>query len=257
MKKAGISCQKALMANHQSRLPAQPREGSFHDPSTAIASELPPVLMRRPSVIFTSGNHRFDSLNHQPFPQGVAVISLVSDQPIRPLAGSPGGMGFGNRHRRQSLVDQLHFRRRRRVQVCSQRSTRAIDQYHPLCSLATLGFPDGGPPFLAGAKLPSIKHSLHLIFSASLNWDSKARQSSSKTPVSSHSLKRRQQVLGLPYFAGSSLHGAPVHKIQRIPSKHRRSFARGRPPEEETDFFGSNGSIFAHWASDRSDLAML
>ena len=58
----------------------------------------------------------------------------------------------------EGLAEELDLRRGRRVQVCSQRSTRAIDQYHPLGSLAAFGLADFGAPFLAGAKLPSMKH---------------------------------------------------------------------------------------------------
>jgi hypothetical protein len=37
----------------------------------------------------------------------------------------------------------------------SQRKTLTVDQYHPLCPLAPLGFTDREAPFFAGAKLPS------------------------------------------------------------------------------------------------------
>jgi hypothetical protein len=56
----------------------------------------------------------------------------------------------------------------------------------------------------------------------------------SSTPVSSHCLSRRQQVLGLPYRRGNSLHWAPVQRIQRMPSTQRRSSTRGRPPRRDT-----------------------
>jgi hypothetical protein len=42
-----------------------------------------------------------------------------------------------------------------RVQEVSQRNTFSVDHHHPLRPFAPLGFPDAGPPFLAGAKLPS------------------------------------------------------------------------------------------------------
>jgi hypothetical protein len=109
---------------------------------------------------------------------------------------------------------------------------RAIDQNHPLCTLAAFRLADLGPPFLAGIKLPSAKHASQQSFCASLSWAKKARQSLSSTPVSSHCLSRRQQVLGLLYRRGSSLHCAPVQRIQRMPSKQRRSSTRGRQPRE-------------------------
>jgi hypothetical protein len=60
----------------------------------------------------------------------------------------------------------------------------------------------------------------------------------SRRPVSSHCLSRRQQVLGLPYRRGNSLHWAPVQRIQRMPSKQRRSSTRGRPPRRDTFGWG-------------------
>jgi hypothetical protein len=66
--------------------------------------------------------------------------------------------------------------------------------------------------------------------SSSWSWTRNARHNFRSTPLSSHSLSRRQQVLGLPYRRGSSLHGAPVQRIQRMPSKQRRLLTRGRPP---------------------------
>jgi hypothetical protein len=68
-------------------------------------------------------------------------------------------------------------------------------------------------------------------------------------PSASQSRSRRQHVVGLPYRRGNSLHGAPVHKIQRIPSKHWRSSARGRPPRGDGRFPGRCARTAAHCAS--------
>jgi hypothetical protein len=114
--------------------------------------------------------------------------------------------------------------------VNSDRSTRAICQYHKLRSLAPLGFADAEPPFLAGTNVPSMKHSFQRSCCRSLSCARKARHRSRSTPLLVHCDSRRQHVVELPYSRGSSLQGAPVHKIQRMPSKHRRSSAHGRPP---------------------------
>lgn len=257
MKEAGISDQQTFVTDHEAPLPTQPGKGSFNDPAFPVPPHRASILMSGFFVIPPGRNDRFNSPSGKTLTQRVAIITPVSDQPIRLLSRASGMMLARHRHGVQRLLYKRHLRRGCRVQVCSQRSTLAIDQNHPLRPLSPLGFPDSGPPFLAGAKLPSIKHSLHWILSRSESSDKRARHNFSKTPDSSHSFKRRQQVLELPYFCGSSLQGAPVHKTQRIPSKHRRSSARGRPPIGETDFLGSHGSIFAHWASDKSDLAML
>jgi hypothetical protein len=133
--------------------------------------------------------------------------------------------------------------------VCSQRSTRAIDQKHPLGALALLGLADSGAPFFAGAKLPSPKHSSQCTFSASFNSASSTRHSASKVPSSSHCRSRRQHVVGLPYWRGKTFHGAPVHRIHRMPSKHLRGSAAGRPPRGFRLRRGRCGAICAHCAS--------
>ena len=46
-----------------------------------------------------------------------------------------------------------------RFQEVSQRNTLAVCHPHPLRTFAFLGLADTGPPFLAGAKLPSAKFS--------------------------------------------------------------------------------------------------
>jgi hypothetical protein len=191
--------------------------------SPAIAVQPPPILMGRFLVVPPS---RDDRLNPQPGQAGsqrVAVIASIRDQALGPLAGASGLPRPADRDRVERFLEAGDLHRGRRVQVCSQRSTRAIDQNQPLCTLAPLGLADLGPPFFAGMKPPSAKDSSQRIFSRSFRRARKARQSVGSTPVSSHCLSRRQQVLGLPYRRGSSLHGAPVQRIQRMPSKQRRS----------------------------------
>jgi hypothetical protein len=133
--------------------------------------------------------------------------------------------------------------------VCSHRSTRAIDQKHPLRTLASLGLPDLDAPFFAGAKLPSTKHSSQRNFCRSFNSARNARQSRSSVPSSSQVRSRLQQVVGLPYRRGSSLHGAPVQRTQRMPSKHFRSSIRGRPPRGLGEWTGKCSARRAHCTS--------
>jgi len=144
---------------------------------------------------------------------------------------------------------QLHFRRRGRVQVCSQRSTRAIDHHQPLCALAAFGLADFVAPFLAGAKLPSAKHSSQHNLSSSSSSASNARHRFRNTSCSSQSRKRRQQVDELPYSFGSADHGAPVHAIHKMPSKHFRSSTGGRPPFLRSVLGGMWMRIFSHCLS--------
>jgi hypothetical protein len=135
------------------------------------------------------------------------------------------------------------------VKVVSQRKTLAVDHHHPLRSLAPPGLADGRAPFLAGAKLPSRKDSLHFNCWRSFNSPRKARQISSHTSCSSQSRSLRQQVVGEGNSSGKSCQRAPLRKIHKMPSSTLRSLAGGRPPRGRDGRLGSKGRIFSHWAS--------
>jgi hypothetical protein len=72
----------------------------------------------------------------------------------------------------------------------------AVDHHHPLCAFAPFGFPDAGPPFFAGAKLPSAKASDQSNGPWASRWPRNARQALPQTSCSSPARRRRQQVLG-------------------------------------------------------------
>src|SRR3989304_3957054 len=230
MEEPRVSSDQPLIANHEPSEVADPGKGALHDPAPLVAAQLAAVLMRGLLVVRPGRDDRFNTAADQGSPQGITIKALVRNQPLRMFAGAAGPVGSPDRYRVQRLFEKPHLRRGCRVQVCSQRSTLAIDHNHPLRALAALGLADLEPPFFAGAKLPSAKHSSQRTLSWSLSWANKARHSSRNTPLSSHAFSRRQHVLGLPYRSGSTLHGAPVHRIHKIPSKHRRSSTRGRPP---------------------------
>jgi hypothetical protein len=75
-----------------------------------------------------------------------------------------------------------------------------------------------------------MKYSYQRTFCRSEIWFKKARQGLSSVPFSTHCLSRRLTALLEPYRWESLLQGAPVHKIQRIPSKHKRSSLATRSP---------------------------
>ena len=237
------------MANQQAATPAQPRERAFDNPTTPVASQLASVLVRRVRVVLLRRDDRFDPALRQPRAQSVAVITAVQHQSIRLRARPTRSMRAAHLDGVDRLLEELGFARTGRVQVCSQRSTRAIDQKHPLGALALPSLSDAGAPFFAGAKLPSPKHSSQRTFSASFKSARKPRHSASSVPSSSHCRSRRQQVLELPYLRGSARQGAPVHRIHRIPSKHLRGSAGGRPPRGLRLRRGRCGAIRAHCAS--------
>ena len=237
------------MTHQQPPAPAQPRERPLHNPAMAIAPQLAAVLVGRIRMVPLCRDDRLDPALGQPRPQPIAVVTAVQHQPIRLRPRSPRPMRPPYLDRGDRLLDELRLVRTGRVQVCSQRSTLAIDQKHPLGALTLLGLADSGAPFFAGAKLPSPKHSSQRTFSASFKSARKTRHRASNVPSSSHWRSRRQQVLELPYWRGSAFHGAPVHRIHRMPSKHLRASAGGRPPRGFRLRRGRCGAIRAHSAS--------
>jgi hypothetical protein len=230
MKEPLVRFDQTFVPDQQSAETAKPCKRPLHDPSMSVPAELSTILVARPLVCRTSRNDRFNSSLVQALSKRIAIVGPVGDQTVRIPPRCTRPMDSPYRHVLERRLDESHFRRGCRVQVCSKRSTRAIDQNHPFRALSSLRLADFGPPFLAGAKLPSMKHSSHLIKSASASSARNARHSSRRVPSSSHFFRRRQQVAGLAYRFGSPLQGAPVQRIHRIPSRQRRSSTRGRPP---------------------------
>jgi hypothetical protein len=238
MEEARIGRDQPFVAHDEAPKVPQPGKRPLDDPPPPIPPQLAPILMGGTLMVAPGGDNRLNAPPRQASPQRVAIVTPIRNQALGPLARPPRLARAPDHNGVERLFEEGDFRRGSRLQVCSQRSTRAIDQNHPLCVLPALRLADFGSPFFAGIKLPSAKHSSHRIFCWSLSWAKKARQSLSSTPVSSHCLSRRQQVEGLPCRRGSSLHWAPVQRTQRMPSKQRRSSTRGRPPRGETLTWG-------------------
>lgn len=231
---------------HQSAEVAEPSDGALDDPASAVAAQRTTVLRGWSHPIPLVGSNQFDAPMAQPCPQRIAVIGFVANHPLRLLTG-PAARRDPDRGER--FLGEFDFRRGRRVQVLSQRNTRAVDHHHPLRPLAPLGFADFAAPFLAGAKLPSTNDSLHCSCWRSLSSPRNVRQIFSQTSCSSQSRSRRQQVDGWGYSFGKYFQGAPLRRIQRIPSRTRRFSVHGRPPRGCFGGRGSRGSIFFHCCS--------
>jgi hypothetical protein len=231
MEETSIGRGQPLIAHNQAAEMAEPGEGPFNDPPPPIPPQLTPILMGGPLMVAAGRDNRLDAAPGQAGTQRVAVIPAIGDQPLRPFAGASWLAWAPNCDGVERPFAACDFRWGSRLQGLLPTevlapSTRTI-HFVPLPRLV---FPTLAPPFFAGTKLPSAKHSSQRSFCRSLSWARKARQSLRSTPVSSQALSRRQPVLGLPDRRGSSRHWAPVQRIQRMPSKQRRSATRGRPP---------------------------
>lgn len=235
-------------ADHQAAVVAQPAEGTFYLPSPPVSSQFSPILRGLLAAVALVRTDQLDTASGQSTSQRVAVIGLVGDDPSRIFPRTTSAFA---RHR--DLLDcrfqQFHFRRAGRVQVVAQRNSLAVDHHHPLRALAAFGRPDAAPPFLAGAKLPSAKHSDQSNWPFSSNWPRKVRQTRNQTSCSSQSCNRRQHVLGEGYCLGKSCQRAPVRSIHRMPSNTGRFPTGLRPPLRDLLNLGSSGSIFAHCSS--------
>ena len=249
MNQASVNVNPSFIPNGQAPEVLNPGMSSLDNPSVPVTSQAPTVLMRGAFIVASGWNYGLNALIPQSFPYLVAVIAFVGDEPFGLFAPVTR-----NLHGLERRDKELRLRRGSRVHVKSERSTLAINQYHKLRSLASLGFSDARPPFLAEANVPSTKHSFQWIMSLSSSSARNVLQSFSSVPSSVHLIRRRWTALFEPYRSGSALQGAPDQRIHKMPSKQLRSLETGRPPlrsflRQGIFRTGKTFSTFSHWAS--------
>jgi hypothetical protein len=249
MKEATVDCQRAIVAHRQSPVVAQPSDRALDNPSPLVAPQGATILCGWLATALPVRDDRFNTAATQLFAQPIAIVATIHDHALGFLSRAARTMSPPHADRRERFLDERDFRRGCRVKVVSQRNTLAVDHHHPLRPLTPLGFSDSVAPFFAGAKLPSMKDSLHFSCWRSFNSLKNARQISSQTSCSSQSRSRRQQVEGEGNSSGKSHQRAPLRRIHKMPSSTWRSSAGGRPPRGRFRRFGSKGRIFSHWAS--------
>ena len=236
------------MTDQQPTKLSEPCVGSLDDPASSIAAQLAAIFIASVPAVLPVGYDQLDASFAEPLAQRVRVVGLIGDYSFRLLPGAAFGArdaDFAERGFRKTS-----FSRRGTFKPNSQRKTLTVDQYHPLRTLATLGFAHCGAPFLAGAKLPSRKVSSHCNKPSPSSAPSSARQASSQTPCSSHCFSRRQHVAGEGYLSGRNRHAAPVWSTHKIPSRQARFEVQGRPRLSRRRFgSGNSGPINVHCAS--------
>jgi hypothetical protein len=247
VKEGSIHINFSLMPYQQAAIITKPSEGSFNFPTLTVTSEFSSILHFRLFSVVAMWNDKINFKLFEPFSKWITVIAFVTYKSQRTLFRAATAIA---RHfyRFKGLFGERDFCGRCRGKGASQRNTLAVDHHHPLRSFAPFGRPNSGPPFFAGAKLPSIKASCQSSAPFSSSMDKNLRQTSSQTPCSSQSLSRRQQVEALGYRSGRSCHRAPVRSTQRIPSSTSRFSIGGRPPLALRLALGSNGSSSFHWS---------
>ena len=237
-----------FMTNQQPAKLPEPRVGSFYDPATPVAAEFAAIFVPPLAVVLAIWGDQLDAPCLQAPAQGIGIVASVGDHALRFLSRATPRLR--DRDRGQCGFRKRNFCRRGTFQPNSQRNTFTVCQYHPLRSLATLRFPDRKAPFFAGAKLPSKKLSSQRSRPFSSSAPNRVRQASNQTPCSCQLCNRRQQVDDEGNSSGRNRHAAPVCRIQRMPSRHARFEARGRPRLSARRLGrGNKGAINSHCSS--------
>ena len=237
-----------LMTNQQAAKLSEPRVGTLDDPAAFIAPEFSSICIAPGLVVLPVRCDQFNASLLQALAQRIGIVSAVGNHPLRIL--SRWALWLGDADFRECGFRKRNFCRRGTFQPNSQRNTFTVCQYHPLRALAALGFADREAPFFAGAKLPSRKVSSQRSRPFSSSAPSRARHASRQTPSSCQRCNRRQQVEGEGNSSGKNRQAAPVCRIHRIPSKHPRFAAGGRPRRSRRRLgLRNKGSISSHCSS--------
>lgn len=228
----------------------KPGKGAFYAPPLSVGTAVCCVRPAASSSELVRGrtlslwDTRLHTFVSQVLAQASGIVCFVCNKLVGTLP-DPSGLGsYGNLIKNR--LGKGDLMESGTVKMNCQRKPGAVGHKHPFSSIA---FPCGTnriSPFLAEAKLPSMKALSQIRRFCSLRLSSTARHIFSQTPVSSQRFSLRQQVTGEPNRLGISDHLAPVRSTQRMPSRVRLSSALGRPI---LLCGGKSGSITAHCLS--------
>ena len=217
----------------------KPCEESFNFPTARVSSQNSPILS---GCFLPIRFMRSDKLNimrfFQLFIKLITIIGLISNKKL---------WLFINKKTIESVFYQSYFMRRSACDANGDRKTRAVCNCHDLAPFPSLCLANSEPPFLAPAKVPSMKHSVMSIFPRSFKSLANLISICSNTPFCTQNWKRRWHVWYEGYLPGRSFHGAPVRSIHKIPFRISRLSRKGLP--FPSGFFldgGNKGSIIIH-----------
>ncbi len=244
MKEALVKLNEPFVADEEPAEVPQVGKCPLHFPALAVAAQRAPILEDR-APAGAMGADQLDAARGELPAETGAVVGAIDNGALRAGARTacPRTRHF---HCGERLRGEDDFRRRGAKESASQRNTRAVRHHHPLRTLSTFGLAHGEPPFLAGAKLPSMNTSLQLSLPRASSSQRNRRQMFSQMSSCSQSRSLRQQVLALGYSLGRSRQRAPLRSTQRMPSSTARSSARGRPKPPRG---GNRGRICSHCLS--------
>ena len=162
-----------VVSDNASSIILKPGEQPFNFPTPDISTQCSSILRRWFSTISAVWRNELNFLSFQPFIQRIAIIGKVSDDAL---------WLFFDKSFLNCLFHQFYF-----VGTCSggpygDRKARSVCDCHDLGAFTFLSFSNIKPPFLALAKVPSMKHSVMSIFPRSLKSLAITHKALSHTP---------------------------------------------------------------------------
>jgi hypothetical protein len=171
----------ALVAHDQAAEVLQPGEEAFDLPAAAIAPEWAAILgFAFPPTAM--GRNQLDPIRRKCCVKRVAVVGAVADHVFRPSIRKPPD---------QCIDNKGDFMRLSRVHVNGDRKTKAVCNGHALAAFAAFGRSHKRPPFFAGTKVPSMKHSDKSRWPRAWRSRANAIKMASRVPFATHSWSRR------------------------------------------------------------------
>ena len=144
-----------FVSRNEPAVVVEPREQSFDFPAPSVSSQRPAVLgcgsLAAPSV---RTDHLDPTFAPQPIVERIAVVGSIADEAFG-IVGKETSV--------ECVFDESDLMGRSTRDPGGDRKTRAVCNCHDLGPLPTLRLPDGEAPFLAPAKVPSMKASLMSI----------------------------------------------------------------------------------------------
>jgi hypothetical protein len=240
---------EAVVADLDASEVLQPCVGAFDFPALAVAAELSFIFKSAMAVVAAVRSDQFCAAPFQSGAQRIGVVATVGNDAFQQGAWSSTATA-GHFHLLERAFRKPVFGDLRGRKLRSDRYAVAVDHHHALRTFPATCLADGETPFFAVTKVASRKASSQSSNLRSSICASSFRQARSQTPCSSHIRSRRQQVEPSGYSSGRSRHRAPVRRTHKIPCKHARLEAHGRPrPSLRRLGSGNNGISTDHCSS--------
>ena len=163
-----------LVSDDQSTEVLQPGEEAFDLPASLVPSEHPAVLcfwFRRVASV-RRDHHRAELSHYEPV-QRIAVVGSVADQSDRCFFDEAGI---------EDVFNERDLMRASTGDAQGDRKARAVCNCHDLGPFPALCLTHGIAPFLAGANVPTMKHSETSIPPPALRSSASAHSTCSRVP---------------------------------------------------------------------------